>query len=120
MGIDCGSHGLMETKLKRHEIDQMLEAGRHAASTYLRAQYRASSAKTDGTRSNASSYCMQDGDKPDRSPSAASTVQPNEKSDEYHVALQVIERSLQSTPNDEVAAAISKMRELIPRALDGR
>lgn len=119
--IDCGSHGLMETKLKTHEIDQMLEVGRHAATTYLRAQHRASStAKPDGQRSNASSYSLQDGDKHDVSPHAASPMQFNGKADEYHAAMQVIERSLQSTPTSEVAAAVRKMRELIPSATEVR
>merc|ERR1712194_13415 len=113
--IDCGSHGLLETKLKRHEIDEMLQVGRHAATTYLRAQYRsASNVKPDGERSNPSSYSVQEGERPDCSPHAVSSTNLNGKADEFHAALHVIERSLQTTPNEEVAAAVRKMRDLDP------
>lgn len=33
--IDCGSHGLLETKLKKPQIEEMLKSGREAASLYL-------------------------------------------------------------------------------------
>jgi len=33
--IDCGSHGMLETKLTRNQIDRMVAAGWDAVDTYL-------------------------------------------------------------------------------------